>query len=95
MGLETERKYLVKDSSYRNLSFKSSVITQGYLNRDPERTVRIRIKDETGFLTVKGKNIGDTRLEFEYEIPLQDARTLLGLCDGCVVEKIQIGRAHV
>lgn len=49
MGLETERKYLVKDSSYRNLSFKSSVITQGYLNRDPERTVRIRIKDETGF----------------------------------------------
>lgn len=41
MGLETERKYLVKDSSYRNLSFKSSVITQGYLNRDPERTVRI------------------------------------------------------
>lgn len=89
MGLETERKYLVKDSSYRNLSFKSSVITQGYLNPDPERTVRIRIKDETGFLTVKGKNIGDTRLEFEYEIPLQDARTLLGLCDGCVVEKIR------
>ncbi|MDE7116430.1 MAG: CYTH domain-containing protein [Muribaculaceae bacterium] len=89
MGFETERKYLVKDESYRNLAFKSSVIAQGYLNRDPERTVRIRIKDDRGFLTVKGKNTGDTRLEFEYEIPLDDARTMLGLCDGSVVEKIR------
>ena len=73
MGVEIEKKYLVKNDSYHGLAYKSSRIAQGYLNRDPERTVRVRIKDDKGFLTVKGKNRGIERLEFEYEIPLADA----------------------
>ncbi len=87
MGIEIEKKFLVKDDSYRRLAYKSSRIAQGYLNRDPERTVRIRVKDAKGYLTVKGKNDGDTRIEFEYEIPLKDAESMLALCSGNILEK--------
>src|SRR5690606_1517233 len=63
--------------------------SQGYLNRDKARTVRIRIAGEQGFLTVKGATSGATRSEFEYEIPLADAKELLLLCDGPIIEKIR------
>lgn len=87
MGIEIEHKYLVRDDSYIGMASHSIFIAQGYLSRIPERTVRVRIFGERAFLTVKGKNSGASRLEFEYEIPLADANELLSLCEGKVIEK--------
>lgn len=87
MAHEIEHKYLVINDSFRNMSISMHHIVQGYLSRVPERVVRIRLLDNRGFLTVKGKNDGDTRLEFEYEIPAEDARQLLTLCEGRVIDK--------
>ncbi|MDE6443146.1 MAG: CYTH domain-containing protein, partial [Muribaculaceae bacterium] len=87
MGIEIEHKYLVKDNSYKESATSKHLIIQGYLSRIPERTVRIRIFDEKGFITVKGKNQGEIRLEFEYEIPLEDATSLLRLCLPPIIEK--------
>lgn len=87
MALEIERKFLVKDDSFKNNAFRVTHIRQGYLNRDPERTVRVRIRDSKGYLTVKGKNRGETRKEFEYEIPLCDAVEMLMLCEGNILDK--------
>ncbi|RYY74283.1 MAG: CYTH domain-containing protein [Gammaproteobacteria bacterium] len=85
MALEIERKFLVSGDAWR--SAPSVYLSQGYLNRAKERTVRIRVAGEKGFLTIKGANKGATRAEFEYEIPLADARELLSLCDGPLIEK--------
>lgn len=87
MGLEIERKFLVKNDSFKDIAISHSNIRQGYLSREPERTVRIRIKDDRGFITVKGKNLGAVRLEFEYEIPFADAEKMLGLCSGKILDK--------
>lgn len=87
MALEIEHKYLVKDSSYRNLATSSVRIMQGYLCRQPERTVRVRIKGDKGFLTIKGVSRGDTREEYEYEVPVDEARRLLNMCEGRVLDK--------
>ncbi|MDE7402284.1 MAG: CYTH domain-containing protein [Muribaculaceae bacterium] len=87
MALEIERKYLVKDDSYKALAEKKYRIRQGYLQRIPERTVRVRTKDNRGFLTVKGKNEGIVREEFEYEIPYTDAVSMLALCEGTIIDK--------
>lgn len=89
MGLEIEHKYLVKDDSYKAMAEQRVDIRQGYLNRDPERTVRIRTKGTRGYITVKGINVGDTRSEFEYEIPYDDARKMLEMCQGLVIHKIR------
>ena len=74
MSTEIEHKYLVKDDSYKREAFKQSEIQQGFLSRNPERTVRVRIRDDKGFITVKGRGNGAAHPEFEYEIPLEDAR---------------------
>jgi CYTH domain-containing protein len=87
MALEIEHKYLVVNDSYKELAFKCTEIRQGYLNRLPERTVRVRTVDDRGYLTVKGKNKGDVRLEFEYEVPYEDAVSMLRLCEPGIVEK--------
>lgn len=87
MGKEIERKFLVIDDSYKSMAIQSYEISQGYLSRNPERVVRVRIKGENGFLTIKGKTFGFERLEFEYEIPVADARQMMSLCEGRVVEK--------
>lgn len=87
MAKEIERKYLLKNNSWRPLVSKSHTIHQGYLNSDPNRTVRIRIIDDKGILTVKGKNIGISRQEFEYEIPIEDAIKLIILCEKPLIEK--------
>ena len=88
MFQEVERKFLVK-GDFRNEAFKAIHITQGYLSRVPERVVRIRIKDQQGFITIKGKNnaSGATRFEWEKEIPLDEARRLLELCEPGLVDK--------
>lgn len=71
MAFEIEHKYLVKDESYKDMAYTKVEIRQGYLNRLPQRTVRVRTKGDKGYLTVKGINEGDKRLEFEYEVPLR------------------------
>ncbi len=87
MGKEIERKYLVKDDSYIRMAEKCLSLAQGYLSRDPLRTVRVRLCDDKAFLTVKGKTIGATRDEFEYEIPFADGERLLEMCEGRVIRK--------
>lgn len=87
MAIEIEHKYLVIDDSYKALSDKQVEIMQGYLIRDPEHTVRIRICGDEGSLTIKGKNNGDTRLEFEYGIPIDDARQMMRMCGDNILIK--------
>jgi adenylate cyclase len=87
MGLEVERKFLVTGDAWRALG-EPVAIRQGYLSRDPLRTVRVRLAGERAWITVKGISIGATRLEFEYPIPRQDAVDMLdGFCEQPVVEK--------
>lgn len=62
-------------------------IAQGYLSRDPARTVRVRVCDSEGWITIKGTTMGDTRAEFEYEIGAADAEQLLEMCAGRIVRK--------
>jgi CYTH domain-containing protein len=71
--LEIERKFLVTSDAFIAQAFAKNQIAQGYLNSHPERTVRVRIKGESGFLTIKGKGdaSGTTRFEWETEISLQ------------------------
>lgn len=88
MAKEIERKFLVCDSSYKDLASSSFRIMQGYLSDDPERTVRIRIKGDRGYLTIKGLTCGAMRDEWEYEVPVDDALDMLRLCrQECVVSK--------
>jgi CYTH domain-containing protein len=87
MGIEIERKFLVTGAAWRETT--GTHYRQGYLNRDKERTVRVRLAGEKAFLTIKGKSVGASRAEFEYEIPVADAAQLLKLCDGPILEKIR------
>ncbi len=87
MALEIEHKYLVKNDSYKTLATSFSHLSQGYLSREPDRTVRVRIKDKKGYLTVKGKNFGSIREEYEYEVPLEDAKKMLNMCLPPILEK--------
>ncbi len=85
MAIEIERKFLVTGDAWRDAT--ATYYSQGYLNRAKERTVRVRIAGEEAFLTIKGKSAGASRAEFEYPIPLWDARELLGLCEQPLIEK--------
>lgn len=87
MAKEIERTFLVDDDSFRSMAAFTFHILQGYLNRDPERTVRIRIRNDSAFLTVKGKTVGCERDEFEYEIPLEDGLQMLKMCSGRILDK--------
>lgn len=87
MAKEIERTFIVSDDSFRDMAAFTFHILQGYLNRDPERTVRIRIRNDSAFLTVKGKTVGCVREEFEYEIPLEDGLQMLKLCEGRILDK--------
>lgn len=85
MAVEIERKFLVKEGwQPKNAGVR---IAQGYLCAVPERTVRVRIKGAKGYLTVKGRNEGIRRAEFEYEIPVTDAEAMLKFCEQPPVEK--------
>lgn len=89
MAQEIERKFLVKDDSFKKEAFKSTRIVQGYLSSVPERTVRVRIKGDKGYLTVKGigNESGASRFEWEIEIPKEDAEKLLKICEPGVIDK--------
>ena len=87
MGIEIERKFLVRGEAWR--SANGQYLCQAYLSRDPARTVRVRIQGEQAWLTIKGRSSGATRAEFEYPIPIADAQALLQLADGPWIEKIR------
>jgi len=86
MGLEIERKFLVRDRSVLE-GVDGLAYRQGYLSIDPDRTVRVRIFGDRGAITVKGRSDGPTRAEFEYPIPVDDAEALLELCLPPIVAK--------
>lgn len=87
MGIEIERKFLVNGDAWRSLG-QGTRYRQGYLSTVKERTVRVRTIADKGYLTIKGVNEGIARLEFEYEIPFDDANTLLDdLCERPLIEK--------
>lgn len=89
MGIEIERKYLVAGDGWRAQASQATHFSQGYLSRDPARTVRVRMAGPRAFLTIKGATTGATRAEFEYAVPVDDARQLLAMSDGPVVEKVR------
>ncbi len=88
MGKEIERKFLVK-GDYNEFVTKKTRITQGYLSSVPERTVRVRIKGDKGFLTIKGigRKSGASRFEWENQIPVSEANELLQICEPGVIDK--------
>ena len=88
MAQEIERKFLVA-GDFRPFVRKAIRITQGYLSSAPERTVRVRIKGEKGFITIKGKasESGVSRFEWEKEIPVDEVRELLKICEPGVIDK--------
>ena len=92
MGIEIERKFLGTGQDWRSAS--GVRYTQGYLNRDKLRTVRVRVAGDQGWLTIKGISTGATRVEFEYPIPLAEAQALLPLCDGPLIDKTRHTLTH-
>ena len=92
MSTEIERKFRVHGTDWRQGA--PVRLRQGYLNRDKERTVRVRIAGSRAYLTVKGLTRGVSRPEFEYEIPLHDGEALLTLCDGVPLEKDRYTLQH-
>ena len=88
MHIETERKFLVLNDSFKQSAVKALRIKQGYIAHDGGNTVRIRICDNKGILTIKGpSHDGMSRSEWEKEIPLQDAEDLLTLCHAGLIDK--------
>jgi adenylate cyclase len=89
--IEIERKFLVTSTEFIKEAIRQSRIVQGYLSSNPERTVRVRVKGDKGFLTIKGigNKSGLSRFEWEKEIPLEDAEQLLRLCEKGVIDKIR------
>lgn len=89
--VEIERKFLVSNRNFISESSENFRIVQGYLNSNPERTVRVRIKGNKGFLTIKGKGneSGMSRFEWEKEIAVSEAEALLQLCEKGVIDKIR------
>ena len=89
MALEIERKFLVQDDSYKAAAFKSVRMIQGYISSSPGRTVRVRIADGQGSLTIKGASSasGAARYEWEKEIPEDEARALLEIAEPGVIDK--------
>lgn len=90
MGVEIERKFLLRNHDWKNAVVGKTCLRQGFLSTDPERTLRVRLADGQGTLTVKGLTRGARRVEFEYPIPAEDAARMLDeLCLKPLIEKIR------
>ena len=89
--IEIERKFLVNSDAFKDQAFRKTRISQGFLNTHKERTVRVRLRDEKGFITVKGLSTsnGLSRFEWEKEITKQEAESLLKLCEPTIIDKIR------
>ncbi len=89
MGVEIERKFLVRGTDWKR-GLSGTQYRQGYLSSGPDCTVRVRLADERGYLTIKGASLGASRLEFEYPIPAEEAVQMLErLCSKQLIEKIR------
>lgn len=90
MAQEIERKFLIS-GDFKKFVTSKNFISQGFLSTTPERTVRVRIKNNVGFLTIKGigNKSGTTRFEWEKEIPVEEAKQLLLICEPTIIEKIR------
>jgi CYTH domain-containing protein len=86
MGFEIERKFLLRNESWR-IDTVGIPYTQGYISKEKEHTLRVRIAGEKAYITIKGAVEGISRPEFEYLIPIEDARELMKLCKGPFIEK--------
>ena len=93
MATEIERKFLVHDTAFLK-PLTGEEVVQAYLSRKQEATVRVRIVESQAWLTIKGKTRGMSRAEYDYRIPLADARELLKLCDEGLIEKRRFRIAH-
>ena len=93
-NIEIERKFLLKNDSWRQMMVRAMRIVQGYLSQDPDRTIRVRRKDKEAYLTIKSRpnDWGWSRYEFEKRISMKDAEELFQLCLPSVIDKI---RYHV
>ena len=89
MAQEIERKFLVNGTDFKKEAIKETRITQGYLSSIPERTVRVRIKGDKGYITIKGigSESGASRYEWEKEIPVSEVEDLLKICEPGVIDK--------
>ena len=88
MAWEIEHKYLVKDNSYKDMSIRHDLIMQGYISRDKNRTVRVRIIGDNAYITIKGETCVDRRAEYETAIPKSDALEILKyICIPPIIEK--------
>lgn len=87
MAKEIERKFLVTSDDYKRIAHKRIKIAQAYIHSGNNGVVRVRLADDRAFLTVKSRNKGMTRDEWEFEIPIADARQMLGMAVGRVIEK--------
>lgn len=89
MSLEIERKFLVKNYSFKQEAYQQTTIKQGYLSTNENNTVRVRITNEKAFLTIKGKSnsSGTTRFEWEREIDKNEAEMLFHLCQPSIIDK--------
>ena len=87
--MEIERKYLVTSDSYKQMAVARYHICQGYISREKTGTVRIRITDDKAYLTIKGKPAAGhfARYEWEKEIDVQEAKELMQLCQGSIIDK--------
>ena len=97
MSLEIERKFLVREDLWKPAreSGRGTLLRQGYLSSHPDRIVRVRIEGEAAVMTIKGRTVGASRGEWEYPIPLEDARVLLDdLCEKPVIEKTRYRVPH-
>lgn len=91
MAQEIERKFLVKSDAFKAEAVSKMRITQGYLSSIPERTVRVRVKGDKGFITIKGigNESGMSRFEWEKEIPVEDVNQLLKICEPGTIDKMR------
>lgn len=89
MSQEIERKFLVRDDSYKSMAYGKKRIKQGYICSERGRTVRVRIQDNEGFLTIKGPSdaSGMSRYEWEHSLSLQEAEDLMKLCEPGMIDK--------
>lgn len=87
--IEIERKFLIKSDAYKDEAVSKERIIQGFLNTHEERTVRVRITGDFGYLTIKGKSndTGTSRFEWERELPVDEARALISLCEPGIIDK--------
>jgi CYTH domain-containing protein len=89
MAIEIERRFRVSGDTWRASVARSTRITQGYLAITQDSVIRVRVRDAEGYVTIKSRDGGIARQEFEYAVPLNDAQSLLTLCGGRILEKIR------